>query len=162
VLIVSSDSVTVPAGTAPRISGSPRLFANNGSGWNPVSVKFNYNNVLLSGPAFILSNSPNFETFGLGFYNLTASRTIKPFVGFFQVNYTSNTAVPYDLPPEFLESQISQIFVIFGNILYYLKFVTQDNFYVQYYYKFNPATRKIVEIGRDNIDPAFAQNLKGG
>ena len=40
--------------------------------------------------------------------------------------------------------------------------MTQDNFYVQYYYKFNPATRKIVEVGRNNIDAPFAQNLMGG
>lgn len=77
------------------------------------------------------------------------------------MDYAKNTSVPYDLPPEFLETYISQTFVIFGNILYYQKFLVQDNFYVQYFYKFNPATKKIVEIGRDSIDSAFAQSLKG-
>jgi hypothetical protein len=161
-LIVSHNPVSVPAGTVQRISGSAKLFAYNGSTWNPVSVNFEFNNVLQSYPPFTLSNSPNFETFGLAFQNTTASRTVKPFLGFFQVDYEKNTSLSYDLPPEFSETYISQVFVIFGNILYYQKFVVLDNFYVQYFYKFNPATKKIVEIGRDTIDSAFARSLKGG
>jgi hypothetical protein len=97
-----------------------------------------------SNPPFRLSNSPNFETFGLAFQITTASRTVKPFLGFFQVDYEKNTSLSYDLPPEFSETFISQVFVIFGNTLYYRKFVVLDNFYVQYFYKFNPATKKIV------------------
>lgn len=162
VLIVSFDSLTVPAGTPGRISGSAKLYANNGSAWNQVPLNFGFNNVLQSNPPFILSYSPNFETIGFAFANLTASRTIKPFVAFFQVNDTTNTVTPYELPSEFLENQVSQRFVIYGNYLYYLKFVTQDNFYVQYYYKFNPGTKKIVEVGRNNLDAPMAQNLPGG
>jgi hypothetical protein len=87
---------------------------------------------------------------------------MKPFVAFFQVNDTTNTVTPYNMPPEFLENQVSQKFVIYGNYLYYLKFVTQDNLYVQYYYKFNPGTKKIDEVGRNNLDAPMAQNLPGG
>jgi len=52
--------LTVPSGSPNKVSGSAKLFANNGTAWNEVPLNLTFTDVLRSSPPFVFESSSNF------------------------------------------------------------------------------------------------------